>query len=97
VKRLFILIVVLALAAAGAGYVWLNKPLVLGKGGSNVALEIEPGTSPRAVAQSVQAVGIEVNPDLLYWWFRLSGQDRKIRAGNYEIPAGTSPKTASAC
>ena len=92
-KRLLTLIVVVVLATAGAAYFWLNQPLVLGKGGQTVELEIEPGTSPRAVAQAVQAVGIEVNPDLLYWWFRLSGQDRKIRAGNYEIPAGTSPRS----
>jgi len=93
VKRLLTLIVVVVLATAGAAYFWLNQPLVLGKGGQTVELEIEPGTSPRAVAQAVQAVGIEVNPDLLFWWFRLPGQDRKIRAGNYEIPAGTSPRS----
>ena len=34
-----------------------------------------------------------MNADLLYWWFRLSGQDRKIRAGNYEIPVGTTPQS----
>ena len=60
-------------------------------GDKPVELEIEPGTSPRGVAQAVQAAGISVNADLLYWWFRLSGQDRKIRAGNYEIPVGTTP------
>ena len=29
---------------------------------------------------------------LLYGWFRVSGQDRRIKAGNYEIPAGTTPQ-----
>ncbi len=88
-KRLLLLIIVAALAAAAGGYWWLHQPIVAGD--KAVELEIEPGTAPRAVAQAVQAAGVQVNPDLLYWWFRLSGQDRKIRAGNYEIPAGTTP------
>ena len=29
--------------------------------------------------------------DVLFLWFRLSGKDREIKAGNYEIPQGTSP------
>ena len=89
VKRLLLLLIVAALAAAGAAYGWLHQPLVAG--GQPIELEIEPGTSPRGVAQAAQAAGMQVNPDLLYWWFRLSGQDRKIRAGNYEIPVGTTP------
>lgn len=90
-KRLLVLIIVAALAVAGAGYWWLHQPIVAGD--KPVELEIEPGTSPRAVAQAVQAAGIGVNADLLYWWFRLSGQDRKMRAGNYEIPVGTTPQS----
>ena len=90
-KRLLVLIIVAALAVAGAGYWWLHQPIVAGD--KPVELEIEPGTSPRAVAQAVQAAGIGVNADLLYWWFRLSGQDRKMRAGNYEIPVGATPQS----
>ena len=91
VKRLLVLIVVAALAVAGAGYWWLHQPIVAGD--KAIELEIEPGTAPRAVAQAAQAAGLGVNADLLYWWFRLSGQDRKIRAGNYEIPVGTTPQS----
>ena len=90
-KRFLVLIVVAALAVAGAGYWWLHQPIVAGD--RAIELEIEPGTAPRAVAQAAQAAGISVNADLLYWWFRLSGQDRKIRAGNYEIPVGTTPQS----
>ena len=35
--------------------------------------------------------GIQTDARLLYYWFRLSGQDRQIKAGNYEIPTGTTP------
>jgi UPF0755 protein len=56
-----------------------------------VDLSIEPGTLPRGVAQAVQDAGVDVNPELLYWWFRLSGQDRLIKAGSYELEAGITP------
>ncbi|PWW43616.1 UPF0755 protein [Melaminivora alkalimesophila] len=83
---------------AGAGVAWwLQAPLpqraVAGAPpGQPLELEIEPGTTPRGVARAAVRAGLDVHPDLLYWWFRLSGQDRDIRAGNYEIPAGTSPR-----
>ncbi len=54
-------------------------------------LEIEPGTTPRGVAQAVVQAGFATDARLLYWWFRLSGKDRGIKAGNYEIPLDTSP------
>ena len=59
--------------------------------GQTTELEIEPGTTPRGVAREVVKSGIDTDARLLYAWFRLSGQDRKIKAGNYEIPAGTTP------
>ncbi|GKT17108.1 endolytic transglycosylase MltG [Acidovorax sp. SUPP2522] len=55
-------------------------------------LAIEPGTTPRGVARDVVAAGVDSDPRLLYSWFRLSGQDRLIKAGNYEIPPGTTPR-----
>jgi UPF0755 protein len=39
----------------------------------------------------VSDAGVEVNPGLLYWWFRLSGQARQIKAGSYELEPGISP------
>ncbi len=83
--------VLLALLAAGAGAWWLNAPLPMGS--APLELEIEPGTPPRAVARSVEAAGVQVDARLLYAWFRVSGQDRQIRAGNYELPPGTTPRS----
>jgi UPF0755 protein len=54
-------------------------------------LSIEPGTLPRGVAQAVADAGVDVNPQLLYWWFRLSGQGRAIKAGSYELETGITP------
>ena len=85
-------LVLLAVLAAGAGLWWLNQPLDTGAGNRPLDLAIEPGTSPKAVAQAVVDAGVQTSPGALYAWFRLSGQDRLIRAGSYEITPGTSPR-----
>ena len=82
---------VLAALLGGSAAWWLNQDLRLS--GETVDLSIEPGTPVRAVAQLVGDAGVDVNPTLLYWWFRLSGQARLIRAGSYEIEAGASPRS----
>ncbi|WP_272970992.1 endolytic transglycosylase MltG [Comamonas terrigena] len=82
-------LILLAVMAAGVAAWWLGQPLPMN--GQTTELEIEPGTTPRGVAREVVKSGIQTDARLLYAWFRLSGQDRKIKAGNYEIPAGTTP------
>ncbi|MDD5336140.1 MAG: endolytic transglycosylase MltG [Rhodoferax sp.] len=90
-RRLLISIVVIAAVLGGATAWWLNQNLSLNA--DTVELSVEPGTSVRAVAQLVSDAGVQVNPSLLYWWFRLSGQSRQIKAGSYEIEAGASPRS----
>jgi len=70
---------------------WLNHDLQ--PGAQALELAVDPGTPPRGVAQAVQEAGAKVNPLLLYGWFRLSGQSRQIRAGNYEIEPGSTPRS----
>ncbi|MDZ5458317.1 endolytic transglycosylase MltG [Azohydromonas lata] len=79
-----------ALGAGGAAWWWLQRPLTLA--GNSVELSIEPGTSPRKVAQDWVQAGVETSPDFLYHWFRWSGLARQIRAGSYEIDRGTTPR-----
>jgi len=79
----------MALVAGGAAAWWLLQPLA--QSAPSLELEIEPGTTPRGVARDVVKAGVQTDARLLYAWFRLSGKDRLIKAGNYEIPAGTSP------
>ena len=89
VRRLLALIVLVGIALGGAAYWWLHQPLDLGP--EPLELAIEPGTTPRGVARDVVAAGVKTDARLLYAWFRVSGQDRAIKAGNYEIPPGTTP------
>lgn len=90
-RRLIRLIVVLVVVLAGWAFVWVNQDLNLTA--PSLDLSIEPGTSPRGVAQEAVNSGVQTSPVLLYWWFRLSGQARQIKAGNYELEPGTTPRS----
>ena len=90
-RLVLLLLILLAAGAAGAAYWWLQRPLVLNA--PSVELSIEPGTSAREIANGWVQAGVQGPPVLLYQWFRWSGQSRKIRAGSYEIVAGTTPVT----
>ncbi len=87
---LLLLVMLLALGA-GASWWWLNHSLTLTT--EQIDLAIEPGTPPKAVAQAAVAAGVQTSPLALYWWFRLSGQARLIKAGSYEFEGELSPKT----
>ncbi|WP_051603032.1 endolytic transglycosylase MltG [Simplicispira psychrophila] len=89
VLRLLSWLLFLALALGGAAVWWVYTPMPVGN--AALELEIEPGTSPRGVARNVEAAGVRVDARLLYAWFRVSGLDRRMKAGNYEIPPGTTP------
>jgi len=91
VRRILIMGLLIAGLLAGAAAWWLNQPLALSS--ETVDLSIEPGTSPRGVAQAAAEAGVDVNPTLLFWWFRLSGDARQIRAGSYELARGATPRT----
>jgi UPF0755 protein len=87
---LVILLLAAFVAAGSAAWWWLNRPLPLAT--PTVELSIEPGDLPRDIARGWVAAGVQTPAPLLYHWFRWSGQARKIRAGSYEIAAGTTPR-----
>src|SRR5450432_4747130 len=88
--RLIVAVAVLvaALAAVASGY-WLTRALPLAA--EVVELSIEPGRSPRDIADDWVRAGVRASPLALYEWFRWSGRARLIRAGSYEITPGTTP------
>ena len=88
--KLLTSLLVMALGLGVGAYGWLQQPLHTRP--TALDLSIEPGTSPKAIAQAVVDAGAPTSATLLYAWFRLSGQSRQIRAGSYEIAPGTSPQ-----
>lgn len=93
---LFALSVLTVLAAA---VYWLQSPMGFKPSYLNASpsvqvldLAIEPGTTPKGVAQAIADAGADVSPELLRLWFRVSGQDRAIKAGSYELTSEMSPR-----
>ena len=91
VRRLIGLLVWVALALGGWAVWWVNAPLSLTA--PALDLSIEPGTTPRGVAREAVNSGVQTTPALLFWWFRLSGDARLIKAGSYELETGLTPRT----
>jgi UPF0755 protein len=92
-KRLLLAMVVVsllgAIALGGLAYWWMERPLPLAA--DTIELSIEPGTSPRDIATAWVRAGVRTPDWALFEYFRWSGQARKIRAGSYELRAGTTP------
>ncbi|WP_089957727.1 endolytic transglycosylase MltG [Limnohabitans sp. 2KL-3] len=88
--KLLLSVMLLALGMAAAGFWWLNQPMDTRQ--ATLDLSIEPGTSPKSIAQAVVDAGAQTSPTLLYAWFRVSGQSRQMRAGSYEMAPGTTPQ-----
>ena len=87
------LIVLVVLGAAGASawvWHWLDQPMSLAS--NTVELSIEPGTTPREVANAWVRAGVQVHPRVLYEWFRWSGDARRMRAGSYVVGPEVSPR-----
>ena len=89
-RWLAVLLIVGAASAAALAWWWLAQPLPLAT--PSVEVSVEPGTPPRRVAELWAGAGVQVAPQWLYAWFRVSGQSRQIRAGSYAIETGTTPR-----
>ena len=90
-KRLFLLLVLIAAAAAGAAAWWLQHPLRLAH--DEVEVSIEPGTPVREIVRLWHDAGVDEPPELLYQWFRWSGDAKRIRAGSYLVGKGATPRS----
>jgi UPF0755 protein len=88
--RVLLLVALAAMVAAvSLATTWLNRPLALA--GETAEYSVEPGKTSREIADGWVRAGVQTSPFLLYQWFRWSGRARQIRAGSYEISAGTTP------
>ncbi len=88
--KLLGLLLLATAALSAAAWWWLERPLPMAA--LSAELSIEAGATARGVAQAWVDAGVQTSPRLLYEWFRWSGQARRIRAGSYEIDAGTTPR-----
>ncbi len=82
---------ILTVVSAGAG-LWWYAERAIPLGGASVDFTIPPGSSMRSAAR-LAAGSMPVYPDALVLLARVSGRDTRIKAGSYEIEAGTTPLT----
>jgi UPF0755 protein len=87
-----LLLAVATLAALGYARVqrWLDAPLTIE--GAALAIEIPRGQSLAATARELEGRGALRHPRWLEIYARRSGADARIKAGEYEIPRGTTPR-----
>jgi UPF0755 protein len=89
--RRLVALLLLALLAGAIGYLWVTRhPLPLPE--QPFAFTVPPGMTLRAVARELTAAGVLPADWTLIALARLQRADRTIKAGNYELPAGTTLK-----
>src|SRR5262245_4758374 len=94
-KRWWVATAALALLAAGAlagvraGRAALHAPLNIPAEGA--WLDVEKGTSFRRVTKQLAERGVLEHEWLLQQYAGFSGEAKKVRAGEYQLPPGTTP------
>lgn len=81
--RLFAFAALVVLAVGAALAYWVMRPIPLPA--DRVDFTVESGSSVRAIARQLQAAGVDVNPKLFAVLARVSGLDKRIKAGGYEL------------
>jgi UPF0755 protein len=94
-RYVLLALVLLAGALAAVGYKrvhgWLDTPLAIEE--PSLRIEIPRGQSLAATARELEARGALLHPRWLQAYARYTGADARIKAGEYEIPQGTTPRT----
>jgi UPF0755 protein len=91
-KFLFSLVVVLAIAALGAGW-WVRQQLTepyKGFSGTEVFVDLPAGTSVSGMGRRLTDVGVVPNPYVFRLAARLSGDERRLQAGEYRFTEAAS-------
>jgi UPF0755 protein len=84
------------LAALGAGGIawwgnkWLQQPIAGLR--EKTTFEVPRGASTRSVAAALQARGLLDRPQVWVAWSRLTGSDSALKAGEYELQPGLTPR-----
>ncbi len=97
-RNLFFKLIGLLVIVASAGGAWLwmeyqafrDNPLVIP--GDGWRYEVMTGATLRTVARDLQAQGVLAHPEYLRWMARTEGYANRIRVGEYEFSARTTPR-----
>ena len=93
IRKLLLLLLLLLVAAAGAGW-WGYSRLVTphrGFPGGEVFVDLPMGTSVSAMASRLAEAGVVVDPLTFRLAARLSGDERRLQAGEYRFSGASTP------
>jgi UPF0755 protein len=93
IRRLVILILLIAVVAVAAvwwGYQRVSSPFQ-GFDGTETIVELPAGTSVRSMAERLAAAGVVRDPLTFRIAARLSGNERRLQAGEYRFAGPSSP------
>ncbi len=83
--------VLVLLASLGGGWFWIGLTTYAEAPVGNeetVVFELPPGTTPTRLAALLHERGVIDRPRTFLWLLRWRGLDRRLQAGEYEIPPG---------
>ncbi|MGE0666566.1 MAG: endolytic transglycosylase MltG [Sphingomonadales bacterium] len=90
-RRLVAVVAVLAVVVAGAaGLYGLWQFQAVEGPASDVTVVIPKGSGVRGTAAALEKAGVIRNGDLFLIASKITGADRKLRAGEYRVPAGST-------
>lgn len=90
VKKILLILVLLAVAAGAASGYWATRPII-GAGQPPIPFTVLAGSGVRDTAQQIADADVPLNATLFVWLVRFSGKSAKIKAGSYELKPGTTP------
>ena len=90
-KKVFVLLLLISLVSAGLIMYWAQQPIITQEQPS-IDFSIKPGSPVKSAAQQIAAAGVPMNPYLFVLLARISGKAAKMKAGNYVLKPGTTPR-----
>ena len=80
----------LALVSAAGFALWANTDI--GSAEKPIEFSIKPGSGLISATQQIAEAGVPVQPTLLALLARIVGQSQRLKAGNYALKPGTTPR-----
>jgi len=84
-----LLVLMIMVTAAGSAWMWAHWPMRLVA--DTVEFVVVAGSSPRSVARTINAAGVPVWAAGFVWMAKLTGRDKLIKAGGYQVQSGDTP------
>src|SRR5262245_55619205 len=88
------LALVMLLGAAGAGiawsFGWLARPIAALQ--QPVVYEVQHGATVASVAKDLAGMYVLEHPDVWRYWARWTGQASQLKAGEYQLTPGLTPR-----